>query len=240
MSKSLYSRVLLKLSGETLNNASETGYEPESCRFVAERVKSLLDAGVEVAIVVGAGNLWRGAGAASEMNRVDADKMGMLATAMNALMLKNVFNNLGVEVLLQCAIPMDGFIPVYNKDTAVAALEQGKLVIFAGGTGNPFFTTDTASTLRALETSCDAVLKATQVDGVYSADPKKCPDAVRYNELDYSEALEKQLKVMDSAAFSLCREHDLPIVVFDFYAADLDKVLAGDTSEGTIVRNCKA
>ena len=240
MEKNLYSRILLKLSGETLNNATGTGYDVDSCRFVAEKVKFLLDAGVEVAIVVGAGNLWRGAGAASEMNRVDADKMGLLATAMNALMLKNVFAELGVDVLLQCAIPMSGFLPVYEKDNAIAALNQGKLVIFAGGTGNPFFTTDTASTLRALETSCDAVLKATQVDGVYSADPKKCPDAVRYNELDYSEALEKQLKVMDSAAFSLCREHNLPIVVFDFYAADLDKVLSGDTSAGTIVRNCKA
>ena len=134
---------------------------------------------------------------------------------------------------------MNGFLPVYEKETAIAALDAGKLVIFAGGTGNPFFTTDTASTLRALEVNCDAVLKATQVDGVYSADPKKCPDAVRYDVLDYSEALEKQLKVMDSAAFSLCREHDMPIVVFDFYAADLDKVLSGDTSAGTIVKAVK-
>ena len=234
MKESVYSRILLKLSGETLKGELEHGYDPESCQKAAARIKTIIDRGVQVALVVGAGR------AGKMMNRVDADKMGMLATAMNALMLKNVFKNLGVEVLLQCAIPMNGFIPVYNKDEAVAALEQGKLVIFAGGTGNPFFTTDTASTLRALETECDAVLKATQVDGVYSADPKKCPDAVRYDELDYGEALEKQLKVMDSAAFSLCREHDLPIVVFDFYAADLEKVLAGDTSEGTIVRNCKA
>ena len=240
MAEPIYSRILLKLSGETLKGNLEHGYDPDSCRKAAARIKSIIDRGVQVAIVVGAGNIWRGGRAGSMMNRVDADKMGMLATAMNALMLKNVFTDLGVDVLLQCAIPRSGFLPVYEKDKAIAALNQGKLVIFAGGTGNPFFTTDTASTLRALETSCDAVLKATQVDGVYSADPKKFPDAVRYNELDYSEALEKQLKVMDSAAFSLCREHNLPIVVFDFYAADLDKVLAGDTSAGTIVRNCKA
>lgn len=237
MSKSIYSRILLKLSGETLKGQLDHGYDPESCQKVAARIKTIIDRGVQVAIVVGAGNIWRGGKAGSMMNRVDADKMGMLATAMNALMLKNVFNALGVEVLLQCAIPMNGFLPVYEKDNAVAALEQGKLVVFAGGTGNPFFTTDTASTLRALEVNCDAVLKATQVDGVYSADPKKYPDAVRYNELDYSEALEKQLKVMDSAAFSLCREHNLPIVVFDFYNADIDKVLSGDTSAGTIVKN---
>lgn len=239
MAEVVYSRILLKLSGETLKGNLEHGYDPESCRKAAARIKSIIDRGVQVAIVVGAGNIWRGGRAGSMMNRVDADKMGMLATAMNALMLKNVFTDLGVDVLLQCAIPMNGFLPVYERDNAVTALNNGKLVIFAGGTGNPFFTTDTASTLRALEISCDAVLKATQVDGVYSADPKKCPDAVRYDVLDYGEALEKQLKVMDSAAFSLCREHDLPIVVFDFYAADLDKVLAGDTSAGTIVRNCR-
>lgn len=239
MAEVVYSRILLKLSGETLKGNLEHGYDPESCRKAAARIKSIIDRGVQVAIVVGAGNIWRGGRAGSMMNRVDADKMGMLATAMNALMLKNVFTDLGVDVLLQCAIPMNGFLPVYERDNAVAALNNGKLVIFAGGTGNPFFTTDTASTLRALEISCDAVLKATQVDGVYSADPKKCPGAVRYDVLDYGEALEKQLKVMDSAAFSLCREHDLPIVVFDFYAADLDKVLAGDTSAGTIVRNCR-
>lgn len=239
MAEVVYSRILLKLSGETLKGNLEHGYDPESCRKAAARIKSIIDRGVQVAIVVGAGNIWRGGRAGSMMNRVDADKMGMLATAMNTLMLKNVFTDLGVDVLLQCAIPMNGFLPVYERDNAVAALNNGKLVIFAGGTGNPFFTTDTASTLRALEISCDAVLKATQVDGVYSADPKKCPGAVRYDVLDYGEALEKQLKVMDSAAFSLCREHDLPIVVFDFYAADLDKVLAGDTSAGTIVRNCR-
>ena len=236
MEKSLYSRVLLKLSGETLNNASETGYDPESCRFVAERVKSLLDAGVEVAIVVGAGNLWRGGSADGAMNRVDADKMGMLATAMNAIAIKNYCNAIGIPVLLQCAIPTGGFLPVYDRERAIHALESGQLVVFAGGTGNPYFTTDTASVLRALETGCDAVFKATKVDGIYSADPKKFPDAVRYDELSYDEALDRRLKVMDTSAFSLCRDNGLPIVVFDFFTADLDRVLSGDTACGTIVR----
>jgi len=235
MVKSVYSRVLLKLSGETLKGSQPFGYEPSSCALVAERIKNILDCGVEVALVVGAGNIWRGGAAGAMMDRVDADKMGMLATAMNAIALKNFFNASGIPVLLQCAIPMGGFLPVYERDKAVKALAAGKLVIFAGGTGNPFFTTDTASVLRALETDCDAVLKATQVDGVYSADPKKDPGAVRYGELSFDEALDKRLKVMDTAAFSLCRDHDLPIVVFDFFHADLEKVLAGDTGEGTIV-----
>ena len=235
MEKSLYSRVLLKLSGETLNNASESGYDPDSCRFVAERIKGLLDAGVEVAVVVGAGNLWRGAGASGEFNRVDADKMGMLATAMNAVAIKNYCNAIGIPVLLQCAIPTGGFLPEYDREKSIRALESGMPVIFGGGTGNPFFTTDTASVLRALETDCDAVFKATKVDGIYSADPKQFPDAERYEELSYDEAIERRLKVLDASAFSLCRDHSLPIVVFDFFTADLDLVLAGDTSAGTIV-----
>ena len=236
MKNSLYSRVLLKLSGETLKGSQDLGFEADACRFVAERVRSMMDAGVEVAIVVGAGNLWRGGAAGGEMNRVDADKMGMLATAMNAIAIKNYCNAIGIPVLLQCAIPTGGFLPEYDRETAIKAMESGKLVVFAGGTGNPFFTTDTASVLRALETECDAVLKATKVDGIYSADPKKFPDAERYDELTYDEAIERQLKVMDTSAFSLCRDHDLPIVVFDFFTADLERVLAGDTSCGTIVR----
>ncbi len=235
MKKSLYSRVLLKLSGETLKGSLEHGFEADACRFVAERVRTILDAGVEVAIVVGAGNLWRGGAAGGEMNRVDADKMGMLATAMNAIAIKNYCNAIGIPVLLQCAIPTGGFLPVYDREKAIRALESGQLVVFAGGTGNPFFTTDTASVLRALEIECDAVLKATKVDGIYSADPKKFPDAIRYNDLTFDEAIEKRLKVMDTSAFSLCRDHDLPIVVFDFFTADLEEVLAGNTAVGTVV-----
>ena len=236
MKNSLYSRVLLKLSGETLKGSQDLGFEADACRFVAERVRSMMDAGVEVAIVVGAGNLWRGGAAGGEMNRVDADKMGMLATAMNAIAIKNYCNAIGIPVLLQCAIPTGGFLPEYDRETAIKAMESGKLVVFAGGTGNPFFTTDTASVLRALETECDAVFKATKVDGIYSADPKKFPDAVRYEELSYDEALDHRLKVMDASAFSLCRDHALTIVVFDFFTADIDRILAGDTACGTIVR----
>ena len=236
MKKSIYSRVLLKLSGETLKGSQEHGFEVDACRFVAERIRTMLDAGVEVAVVVGAGNLWRGGSADGAMNRVDADKMGMLATAMNAIAIKNYCNAIGIPVLLQCAIPTGGFLPEYDREKAIRALESGQLVVFAGGTGNPFFTTDTASVLRALETECDAVMKATKVDGIYSADPKKFPDAVRYDELTFDEAIEKQLKVMDTSAFSLCRDHNLPIMVCDFFTADLERVLAGDTSVATIVR----
>ncbi|MCI5779627.1 MAG: UMP kinase [Lentisphaeria bacterium] len=235
MEKSIYSRVLLKLSGETLKGARDLGYEADACRFAAERIRAILDAGVELAVVVGAGNLWRGGAAGADMNRVDADKMGMLATAMNALAIKNCCNAVGIPVLLQCAIPTGGFLPEYDRETAIKAMESGKLVVFAGGTGNPFFTTDTASVLRALETECDAVFKATKVDGVYSADPKKFPEATRYGELSFDEAIARRLKVMDASAFSLCRDHELPIVVFDFFTADLERVLAGDTACGTIV-----
>ena len=235
MEKSIYSRVLLKLSGETLKGPLDMGFDPDACRFAAERIRTLLDAGVEVAVVIGAGNLWRGGAAGGEINRVDADKMGMLATAMNAIAVKNYCNAIGIPALLQCAVPTGGFLPDYDRETAIRALESGQVVIFAGGTGNPFFTTDTASVLRALETECDAVLKATKVDGVYSADPKKFPDAERYDELSFDEAIERRLKVMDASAFSLCRDHSLPIVVFDFFTADLERVLSGDTSVGTVV-----
>ena len=235
MEKSIYSRILLKLSGETLKGDRELGYDPEACRFVAERIRAILDAGVETAVVVGAGNLWRGGAAGGDFDRVDADKMGMLATAMNAIAIKNACNAVGIPVLLQFAVPTGGFLPAFDRESAIRALESGQVVIFAGGTGNPFFTTDTASVLRALETDCDAVLKATKVDGVYSADPKKFPDAVRYDELSFDEDIARRLKVMDASAFSLCRDNDLPIVVFDFFTADLQRVLAGDASAGTIV-----
>ena len=201
--KCQFRRILLKLSGEALKGDSSTPYSEDAIKAIVERVRIILAEGVEVAIVVGAGNLWRGAGAASEMNRVDADKMGMLATAMNAVTIKNYCNAIGIPVLLQCAIPTGGFLPEYDRENAIRALESGKLVVFAGGTGNPFFTTDTASVLRALETECDAVFKATKVDGIYSADPKRFPDAERYDVLSYDEALDRRLKVMDASAFSL-------------------------------------
>ncbi|MBQ7394928.1 MAG: UMP kinase [Lentisphaeria bacterium] len=234
---SRFNRVLLKLSGEALKGDLAFGYQPEAISDIVERISKVVRNGVEVAIVVGAGNLWRGlAGSSSGMDRVRADHMGMLATMMNALALKEYFEQSGVPALVQSAFGVEGMLPRYDRDTAVAALESGRVVIFAGGTGNPFFTTDTASVVRALEINCDAVLKATKVDGVYSADPFKDPDAVRYEEISFDEAIEKRLKVMDASAFSLCRDNNLAIIVFDFAAEEsLERVVAGDTSCGTIV-----
>lgn len=232
-----FNRVLLKLSGEALKGDLAFGYQPEAISDIVERISKVVKNGIEVAIVVGAGNLWRGlAGSSSGMDRVRADHMGMLATMMNALALKEYFEQSGVPALVQSAFGVEGMLPRYDRDTAVAALEAGRVVIFAGGTGNPFFTTDTASVVRALEINCDAVLKATKVDGIYSADPFKDPDAVRYTEISFDEAIEKRLKVMDASAFSLCRDNNLAIIVFDFAAEEsLERVVAGDTSCGTIV-----
>ncbi|MCQ2352156.1 MAG: UMP kinase [Victivallaceae bacterium] len=232
-----FSRILLKLSGEALKGNQEHGYQAEAIRNVVAKVKQVLDEGIEVAIVVGAGNLWRGVAGANEgMERVNADQMGMLATVMNALALKEYFNAAGQEVLLQSSFEIAGVVSRFNRDNAIRALEAGKIVIFAGGTGKPYFTTDTAAVISALETDCDAVLKATKVDGVYSADPMRDPNAVRYAQLSFDEALDKKLRVMDAAAFSLCRDNDLPIVVFDFAGKDaILRVIAGDPEAGTIV-----
>ena len=232
-----FNRVLLKLSGEALKGDLAHGYQSEALSDIVERIVKVLNSGVEVAIVVGAGNIWRGlAGSRDGMNRVRADQMGMLATMMNAMALKEYFAQAGVDALLQCSVEVSGMLPKFDRNQAIKALEGGRPVIFAGGTGNPYFTTDTASVLRALETDCDAVLKATKVDGVYSDDPFKNPDAVRFDRISFDEALDRQLKVMDAAAFSLCRDNQLPIIVFDFASPDsLEKVTSGDTSIATIV-----
>ena len=237
MSQFRYNRVLLKLSGEALKGDQEHGYKSDAIMSVVERIRKVLDQGVEVALVVGAGNLWRGlVGSSGGMDRVRADHMGMLATMMNAIALQEHFRMAGVDTLIQSAFGVDGMLPRYSAETARKALSAGKLVIFAGGTGNPYFTTDTASALRAIETECDAVLKATKVDGIYSADPKKNPDAVRFDSLSFDQALELDLKVMDAAAFSLCRDNKLPIIVFDFADPEaLEGVLKGDASYGTVV-----
>lgn len=232
-----FSRVLLKLSGEALKGPHEHGYDADAVRTIVERIKTVADQGVEIALVVGAGNIWRGVmGRAGGMDRVNADYMGMLATVMNALCLRDFFRAAGIEALVQCSVGMEPIAPRYNREEAIRALESGKIVIFAGGTGSPFFTTDTTSALRALETDCDAVLKATKVDGIYTADPFKDPTAERFTELSFDEALARQLKVMDSTAFSMCRDNDLPIIVFNFSDPDsLERILAGDTGAGTIV-----
>ena len=234
----VYNRVLLKLSGETLKGSLDHGYDANAVKAVIARIKPLVDNGLEVAIVVGAGNIWRGVmGSRSGMDPVICDYMGMLGTMMNALCLKEFCNSAGVTAEVYGATAFGTAIVPFNRAQAIRDLEAGKVVIFAGGTGSPFFTTDTTAALRALETDCDAVLKATKVDGVYSADPFKDPNAVRYSSLSYEEALAKQLKVMDAAAFSLCRDHDLPIVVFNFFEpGSLERVLAGDPAAGTVVR----
>ena len=232
-----FNRVLLKISGEALKGAQDHGYDAEAVRKVVRQVKKIMDQGVEVALVVGAGNIWRGVmGRSGGMDRVNADYMGMLSTVMNALCLRDFFTAAGIPAVVQSAIKMEPIASGINRDAAVKALESGQLVIFAGGTGSPFFTTDTTAVLRALETDCDAVLKATKVDGVYTAAPVKDPSAQRFAELSFDEALARQLKVMDSTAFSMCRDNDLPIIVFNFgEEGSFERILAGDTSAGTIV-----
>ena len=234
----VYNRVLLKLSGETLKGKFDHGYDAEAVRNVVARIKPLVDQGLEIAIVVGAGNIWRGVmGANTGMDPVTCDYMGMLGTMMNGLCLKEFCCNGGIDAEVYGSTAFSTAIKPFDRASAMRDLAAGKVVIFAGGTGSPFFTTDTTAALRALETQCDAVLKATKVDGIYTADPFKDPNAVRFKVLTYEEALSRQLKVMDAAAFSLCREHDLPIVVFNFFeSGSLERVVMGDTSAGTVVR----
>lgn len=235
--KLLYKRVLLKISGESLKGNQEHGYDSEAVASVVKRIKEALDLGVEIALVVGAGNIWRGlAGSKTGMDRVTADHMGMLATAMNALCLKDAFQAAGVECAVHSAVSMEPFAKKFDREQAFAELSSGKLVIFACGTGSPYFTTDTTAALRALETKCQAVMKATKVNGIYTADPVKDPSAVKFDELTFQDVLEKRFGVMDSAAFSLCADNDLHIIVFNFSEEGaLVKVLSGDYSVGTVV-----
>ena len=232
-----YNRILLKISGETLKGNLEFGYEAEAISAVVKQVGELIDDGVEIALVVGAGNVWRGImGSEWGMDRVSADYMGMLATVMNAICLRDAFENAGFSAEIQTSIPMEPIVNRYNRNEAVKALENGKIVIFAAGTGSPFFTTDTTASLRALEIDAELLLKATKVDGIYNMDPNKFPDAVRYETLTYQQAITENLAIMDSTAFSLCRDNNLPIVVFDFFKeGNIAKVLQNDKSVGTIV-----
>ncbi|MBO6167319.1 MAG: UMP kinase [Kiritimatiellae bacterium] len=232
-----YRRILLKLSGEVLGNKS-TGecIDPENLAFMAERVKKIHSLGVEVGIVLGGGNIFRGlAGAGKGVNRVTGDSMGMLATIINGLAMMNALESIGVETRVMTAIEIASFAEPFIQRKALRHLEKGRVVIFAGGTGNPYFSTDSAAALRASEIGAEALLKATKVDGIYTADPKKDPTAKKYGSLRYETALEKRLKVMDSAAFALCMENEIPIVVFDFFDGDaLERVVRGE-EVGTIV-----
>jgi uridylate kinase len=224
-----YRRVLLKVSGEALMGNDQYGINTGVIDRIAQDVKQAVDAGSEICMVVGGGNIFRGlAGAAKGIERSTADYMGMLATVMNALALQAGLERTGLSCRVQSAIAMNNVCEPYVRRRAMRHLEKGRVVIFAAGTGNPFFTTDTAAALRAAEMGCDAMLKATQVDGVYSADPKKFPDAVRYDSLSYHEVLAQNLQVMDAAAISLSRENRIPILVFSLAEPGaLTEVLAG-------------
>lgn len=227
-----YKRVLLKLSGETLagNGAS---IHLDSVRGVAREIAAAHKNGVQIAVVIGAGNIWRGAD--KGIDRVNADYMGMLATIINSIGLADVLKEHGIATSVLSAVDVSKLAELYVVDTARRRLEEGQVVILAGGTGNPYFTTDTTAALRAAEVKADVILKATQVDGVYSDDPRKNPAATRYATVSFDEAIAKRLRIMDTAAFTLCRENKLPIIVFDFHReGNLGKVLAGEPV-GTLV-----
>ncbi len=212
-------RVLLKISGEALMGKREYGLDTDTLQRIASDVGDVVELGVQVCLVIGGGNIFRGVSAAAGgMDRAQADYMGMIATVMNALGMQNALEKRGIATRVQSAIPMASVCEPYIRRRAVRHMEKGRVVIFAAGTGNPFFTTDTAAALRAAEMRCDALLKGTQVDGVYSADPRHNPDARRYDELTYLEVLSRDLGVMDAAAISLARENSLPIIVFNIHA----------------------
>ena len=231
-----FKRVLLKLSGEALMGDGEFGIDQTTVSRISNEIKAVVDLGVEVCVVVGAGNIFRGlSGASQGMDRASADYMGMLATVMNAISIQNALETIGVDTRVQSAIPMDAVCEPYIRRRAMRHLEKGRVVIFGAGTGNPFFTTDTAAALRAAGMGCDALLKGTQVDGVYTADPKKDPDATRFERLTHLEVLQKDLKVMDASAISVCRENDIPIVVFSIHTPGSFAGILGGEGTCTIV-----
>lgn len=213
-----YKRVLLKLSGEALMGDQEFGLDTSTVDRIAAEIKAVHENGVQVALVIGAGNIFRGVALSqSNIERTTADYMGMLATVLNALAMQSVLEGLGVSTRVLSAIPMSSVCEPYIRRRAIRHMEKNRVVIFAAGTGNPFFTTDTAAALRSVEMNCDALLKGTQVDGVYSADPKKDPNAVRYEQLNYQSVLANDLKVMDTSAIALARENNVPILVFSIH-----------------------
>ena len=234
--KPRYNRILLKLSGEAGVGGEGFGIDPKTLQAVAEDISQVVNAGVQICLVVGGGNIFRGAALAeSGMERASADYMGMLATVMNALALQATLEKVGVYTRVQSAIPMEAVCEPYIRRRALRHLEKGRVVIFAGGLGAPFFTTDTPAALRAAEMGCDALFKGTSVDGVYTADPKKDPSAKRYETLTYQEVLSKDLRVMDTSAVSLMRDNHIPIVVFSIRErGNLLKVLCGDGVYTTI------
>lgn len=233
-----YKRILLKLSGEALMGERNYGIDPKRLAEYAEDIKEIVAKGVEVAIVIGGGNIFRGvAGASNGMDRVQADYMGMLATVINGLALQSALEDTDVPTRLQTAIKIEAIAEPYIKRKAVRHLEKGRVVIFGSGTGNPFFTTDSAAALRAIEVNAEVILKGTRVDGVYDSDPEKNKNAVKYDKISFADVLKKGLKIMDTTAFTLSQENNLPIIVFDMNTrGNLLKVVSGENI-GTIVAN---
>ena len=225
-----YKRVLLKLSGEALMGNRQYGIDPERLNDYAQEIKTITDQGVEVAIVIGGGNIFRGvAGASRGMDRVQGDHMGMLATVINGLALQSALEDEGIPTRLQSAIKMNEVAEPFIRRRAVRHLEKGRVVIFGGGTGNPYFTTDSAAVLRAIEIEADVILKGTRVDGIYTSDPEKDDKATKFDFISFDDVLKKGLKVMDTTAFTLSQENELPIIVFDMNTrGNLYKVLAGE------------
>lgn len=231
-----YRRILLKLGGEALAGPDGFGIDPTQAEILAAKVKRVYDLNVQVALVIGAGNLWRGKqGLEHGMERTTADHMGMLATVMNALALQDALERMGIVTRVQTAIEMKAIAEPYIRGRAIRHLEKGRVVILGAGTGNPYFTTDTAGALRAMEIDAEVMIKATKVDGVYDGDPKTNPNARRYDTLSYIEAVNKRLGVMDSTAITLCMDHDLPIVVLDLWQEGaLERAICGE-SVGTLI-----
>jgi uridylate kinase len=237
MSSPKYKRILLKLSGEVLQGEKGYGIDPKVLSFMAEEIKKTKEIGAEIAIIIGGGNIFRGLSAVAEagMDRSAADYMGMLATVMNSIALQDILEKLGIPTRVQTAIEIQKVAEPYIRRRAIRHIEKGRIVIFAGGTGNPFFSTDTAASLRAVEIGADILLKATKVDGVYTKDPLKDPDAKKFDEITYLEILNQNLKIMDVTAISLCKENSLPIIVFDLMKEDnIKKVVLGEKI-GTLI-----
>jgi uridylate kinase len=239
MAQPVFNRILLKLSGEALLGSQNYGIDTKIAASVAQEIKTVHDMGIEIAVVVGGGNIFRGVSeSAGNMDRAAADYIGMLATVMNAVVLQDALEQAGVYTRVMSAIDIPQLAEPFIRRRAIRHLEKKRLVIFAAGTGNPYFTTDTAAVLRALEIEAEVIMKGTKVDGIYSADPVTDPSATRFDKITFQEVLEKQLKVMDASAISLCKDNDLPIMVFNMRESqNIVKAVCGDLSIGTLVTN---
>ncbi|MBK8121619.1 MAG: UMP kinase [Sulfuritalea sp.] len=236
MAAARFRRILLKLSGEALMGNDAYGINPQMLGSIVAEIKTVTDLGVELGVVIGGGNIFRGlAGTATGMDRATADYMGMLATVMNAMALSDAMRQAGINARVQSALHVEQVVEPYIRGKAIRYLEEGKVVIFGAGTGNPFFTTDTAAALRGSEIGAEIVLKATKVDGIYSADPKKDPAATRFARISFDEAISRNLAVMDATAFALCRDQKLPINVFSIFKAGALKRIVMGEEEGTLV-----